>query len=839
MKMIKWVLIAAVAMVHVGCGSDGADGTGCSVVSMDGMSRVVCDDGTSAEIPSDSTSCSVQQENGTVAIVCEDGTRAELPPGSSCRVEQNDDGSATIRCSDGTSADIGRQMPAPDTAPVLELVAGVTSVGSNDGVGTQSRMDGALHAAFSPDGNFLYFVDSFNGTIRRFGLLSGRVVTIAGEAGAEGITDGVGSAARFENPRGIAIDPSGSTLYVADGFNCTMRTVDTASFEVRTLFGVPRDCGYADGNYADSRMGLVIGMAMRDNRYVYFAQRANGANAIRRIDLESARVETIAGGSRRGHNDGPGSEALFSGPGGIDFDESGEWLWVNDTFNSVIRRISLTAVDGSGNFTFPVETVAGSPGESGRDDGVGTSARFAVSQGLARGRDGFYVAGFHDTVRRISGEAPYEVETVAGRAGERGSRDGHPLEARFGVAFGIHAHPDGERLYYMDRGNNNIREIQLAFDRVRTVMGAPQPDGWRDGEDARFSKPTGVVATADASTLFVADRYNHVVRRVDAATGETETLAGLPGVRGYRDAVSDGALLNQPVALALSANEEVLWISESGNNAIRALNLQTLELTTVTGGPERSVGEDAPEASELEGAAADVPWGSITGLAFDAANNLLYASDYTLDRIRTIDLGAGTVSNFAGGTARPMVPRLDDDGNPVVDEEGNPVMMPSTDYEPDGVGEAAIFIGPFGLALSSDGTRLFVADRFQHVIRAVEVATRTVSTIAGERASEGAFDDVGVNAGFRGPTSVSLSRDGLRLYVVDAGNHAVRRIELSSATVDTVVGQLEVSGGTGFDRTPLDAARLYYPEFVFVSGDDVFLTGENMIYRAYGVASAP
>jgi len=843
------VLFLGLAIV-ASCASDGVDGTRCTLTETGGVSRLECDDGTSVEIPrpepgdpgdpgEPGSSCSVTTEDDVTVVSCEDGTRVEVPSGSTCSVRENEDGSATITCDDGTSVDVGRPTTAPiETDPVLEVLAGVTSVGSNDGLATETRMDGALHATFSPDGNYLYFVDSFNGTIRRFGLSSGRVITMAGEPGAEGVTDGIGAAARFENPRGITIDPTGRTLYVADGFNCTLRTVDTTTFEVRTLFGVPRSCGYVDGAYADARMGLVIGMAMRDARYVYLAQRANGANAIRRVDLDEGRVETIAGGSGRGHRDGAGAQAQFAGPGGIDFDATGQWLWVNDTFNSVIRRISLTEVDGEGAPTFRVETVAGTPGSAGNVDGDGPAARFSVSQGLTRGNDGFYAAGFHNTVRRIAPSSPYRVETVAGRAGVDGSVDGHPREARFGVAFGVHAHPDGERLYFMDRGNNNIRELQLAIDRVRTVMGAPQPVGWRDGEDARFDTPSAVVASDDGSALFVADRFNHVVRRMDLVTGRVETLAGLPGVAGHRDGAADGALFDEPLALALSGDEGTLWVSN--DNAIRSLDLMTLEVRTVTGGPDRQLDdEEPPTTEELEGPVADVLWGLVTGLAHDPATNRLYASDYSLDRIRVVDLTAGTVSNVAGGSSPPLVPELDEDGDPVVDEDGDPVLVPASEYEPDAVGEDAIFVGPYGLALSADGAQLFVADREHHLVRRVDVATRAVSTVAGEYGVAGAFDDVGEDAGFTRPVSVSLSADGARLFVVDGGNHAVRRIVLATREVDTVVGELGISGGFGFARTPLDIARLYFPAFVFVQGDDLFLSAQHVLYRAHGVAAAP
>ncbi|TVR03470.1 MAG: hypothetical protein EA398_04930 [Deltaproteobacteria bacterium] len=776
-------------------------------------------------------------------MTCGDSDPVEIPAGASCTVTANLDGSATITCEDGTSVDIGRPGP-PTDEPVLELLAGVTSVGSNDGLATETRMDGALHAAFSPDGNFLYFVDSFNGTIRRFGLVSGRVVTLAGRAGEEGVTDGLGSEALFENPRGITIHPDGSTLYIADGFNCTLRTLDTATREVRTLFGVPRECGYVDGDYEEARMGLVIGMAMQDDRYVYLAQRANGANAIRRIDLEEQRVETIAGSAARGHADGPGAEAEFAGPGGIDFDETGEWLWVNDTFNNVIRRISLTEVDGDGEHTFRVETVAGTPGAGGHVDGDGPDARLAISQGLTRGVDGFYVAGFHDTIRRIAPEAPFTVTTVAGRNGQSGSADGHPFEARFGVAFGIHAHPDGERIYFMDRGNNNIREYNLTVGRVTTVMGAPQPTDWRDGDGmhARFRTPAGVLPDSAGRFVYIADQFNSVVRRYDTATRTVETLAGLPRAFGFQDGTADDALFDEPSALALNADETVLWISDIDNRAIRALDLETLEVTTVTGGPDRIVEFEAGEpvaGTVIEGALADVHWGRITGLAFDAATNRVFASDYSLDLIRVLDLETGTVSTLAGGAQPPLVEEVDEDGNPVLDEDGNPVLVVADEYEVDGTGDEAILDSPYGLALSADGGTLYFADFFHHLIRQVDTTTGEVTTIAGEYGVSGAFDDIGLDAAFTRPRSVGLSADGQRLFVVDGGNHAVRQIDLDTREVTTVVGELGISGGFGFRFTPLDIARLYFPGNLAVDGDDILLTARNVLYRVPGLAAAP
>lgn len=882
------------SLLAAGCADDGAagaPGSSCTIETNGAMRALICTDGTRTDLPPETAGpegpagppgtpgtdgqpgapgdaggpgdpgapgapgtpgepgtpgapgagCSVNETSDGVEILCGDAPPVRIPAGSSCSVAPQSDGSATITCDDGTVAVIGRPTPPVDE-PTLELLAGVTSVGSNDGLATETRMDGALHAAFSPDGDFLYFVDSFNGTIRRLGLRTGRVITLAGQPGREGVTDGTGAEALFENPRGITISPDGRTLYVADGFNCTFRTVDTTTFEVRTLFGVPRTCAYVDGDFASARMGLVIGMAMRDDRYVYLAQRANGANAIRRVDLVEERIETIAGGAVAGRVDGPGATARFSGPGGIDFDPSGDWLWVNDTFNQAVRRVALTELDGDGQNTYRVETVAGIPGTAGNLDGIGAEATFSVSQGLTRGIDGFYVAGFHGTIRRVDPAPPYRVTTVAGRAQTSGSADGQPFEARFGVAFGIHAHPDGERIYYMDRGNNNIREYNVPLQRVRTIMGAPSPTGWIDGAafSARFQNPAGMAVSSDGTTVYIADQLNSVVRRWDGARRSIETLAGRPGRYGFVDGIADSAIFDEPVALALDELHNTLYIADLDNRAIRTLDLDTLAVGTLTGGPDRAValvGGVVPEGTQLEGPVAEVRWGLPGGLALDPLARVLYVSDQSLNRVRRIDLDAGTVTTLAGGALPPRVPSLDGDGNPILDGDGNPVLVVADEYEVDGTGSAAILNGPTGLALASDGVSLYVAEVRHHLVRRIDTATGAVVTLAGEYGVSGAFDDIGIDAAFNGPRSVALSADESQLFVVDGTNHALRALDLDSRAVSTVVGELGISGGFGFTFTPLSIARLYFPSSVATQGDDVLITARHVLYRVPRLAA--
>jgi sugar lactone lactonase YvrE len=747
-------------------------------------------------------------------VSCTDGTEATVTDGengTSCDATYNADGTVAIRCGDAEPVVLGRP-PAPDT-PVLELVAGVVSVGNNDGVGIEARMDGALHAAFTPDGQQMIFVDTFNRTIRRYGLRTRRVETLAGTAGVVGADDGVGPAASFEGPRGIAIHPDGRRVFIADGFNCTIREMDLVTREVTTLTGAPRECGDIDGPLSDARLRLTIGMVMHPNgRHLYFADRGN--NRIRRIDLTAGVVEPVAGdlslafNPRRGHLDGVGAVARFSGPGGVDLSADGTVLYVNDTFNSVLRSIDLAAVDGDGNPTFPTVTIAGAPGVSGNTDGVGGDARFSVSQGLTRAGNLLLVGGFHNTIRALDLNT-FTVTTLSGIAGVSGGTDGPGPNARFDVAFGIHAHPDGRRVFYMDRGNNNIRLLDLATGLTTTVMGPENPSDWVDGPLllSRFRSPGGIALRADGSEAFVADSFNHVIRRIDVQLGRVETLAGIPQASGFADGFADTARFNTPTGVQLSADERQLWIADRTNRALRTLDLETLEVTTLLGGPFSPAA--AATESPIDGPAALVRMGQIHDLAVDEANGVVYFGDVTLQRIRRLSLSTGAVSTLAGGSTRPVQDGID------------------------GVGEDARFNSPQALLLAGDS--LWVSDTSHHVVRRVNITTGEVVTVAGDVATAGSFDGVGDEAAFRSPRGLAWN-GGDTLWIADGSNFAVRALDIPTGEVTTVAGLLGVSGGEGrFPRVPLADSRFYFMQRLAWNNGQLWVVADQGIYRIWNL----
>ncbi|UFS71037.1 fibronectin type III domain-containing protein [Geomonas sp. RF6] len=333
----------------------------------------------------------------------------------------------------------------PSTAQnAVSTVAGTAGgKGSADAVGSLAGFN--LSSGVASDGTSLYIADTGNNTIRKISLATREVTTLAGVAGQTGTADGIGSAARFNSPRGIACD--GRNLYVADSSNNTIRRVVISTGEVATLAGAPGSRGSADGTGSAARFYTPRGVAT-DGVNLYVTDTSN--NTIRKVVISTGKVTTLAGfAGSRGSSDGFGSAASFYVPYGITVNDG--TLYVADTANNMIRRIIISSGE--------VSTLAGSPVVHGSGDGVGTSASFYYPDGMASDGTYVYVADTNNnTIRRIS-IATAEVNTIAGFPGSHGSTDGNGTVARFYAPRGLVW--IGGALYLADSSNNTIRKISL------------------------------------------------------------------------------------------------------------------------------------------------------------------------------------------------------------------------------------------------------------------------------------------------------------------------------------------------------------------------------------------
>jgi len=224
------------------------------------------------------------------------------------------------------------------TGEVTVIAGSRTNSGATDGVGTAAAFNAPQGIVIEPQHKALYVADQGNNTIRKIVISTGEVTTIAG-ATASGTADGVGAAARFNMPADLAMDATGAFLYVSDGENNTIRKIDLNTTQVTTLAGYPgSDTAYSDGVGASAKFSKPWGLAT-DGTYLYFA--GAGDNMIRRLELATSNVKTISGQYDVGSADGKGAEATFDKPEGLTLDATGAFLYVCDSNNNMIRRISL------------------------------------------------------------------------------------------------------------------------------------------------------------------------------------------------------------------------------------------------------------------------------------------------------------------------------------------------------------------------------------------------------------------------------------------------------------------------------------------------------------------
>jgi hypothetical protein len=209
-------------------------------------------------------------------------------------------------------------------------------------------------------------------------------------------------------------------------------------------------------------------------------------------------------------------------------DSSGN-VYVADFYNHTIRKITPAGV---------VTTLAGSAGDFGNRDGTGSAASFEYPEGVATDSAGnvYVIETFRNTIRKITPAGV--VTTLAGKAGFwrdllGGSADGTGSAARFDNPAGV-ATDSGGNVYVADWMSATIRKITPAGV-VTTLAGSPSPPKHRaggsccstdgTGSAARFAGPFGVATDRDGN-VYVADTFNHTIRKITPA-GVVTTLAGL------------------------------------------------------------------------------------------------------------------------------------------------------------------------------------------------------------------------------------------------------------------------------------------------------------------------
>jgi len=581
------------------------------------------------------------------------------------------------------------------------------------------------------------------------------VSTLAGST-AIGSANGSAAAARFYNPMAVASDSSGN-LYVSDD-NYEIRTISTSGI-VAPLAGNPGNPGTADGTGAAAQFELPWGTVVDNNGIIYVSDFQG--QTIRKISSGGV-VTTLAGSPlRQGSTDGTGSAARFQGPAGIAVDTSGN-IYVADSNNNTIRKVTPAGV---------VITVAGQAGVTGSTDGPASTALFKVPYGVAvDGSGNIYVADTGNrTIRKITSAGV--VSTIAGTTGVGGSADGIGRAAQFSYPWGIATDSSGN-VYVADTGANTIRKISPAGV-VTTLAGLAGTAGATDGigPAALLNGPDGI-ALDSSGNLYIADSGNNEIRKAQAATSASPTPPAPPTILTQPGQVlaSPGSTATFSVQASGSSSLTYQWLF-NGSNLVGATSA-TLTISNVqfTNAGNYSV----------------VISNGVTSVASkSAALGILLAATPAPSPVTY------TTSSLAstGTTSGPNGIILDSAGNAYVSvgnaiEKISPSGVPSifagsltATGSADGVGSAALFNQPAGLAIDNSGT-LYVADTGNNAIRKI-LPNGTVSTLAG--LIQGNADGVGIAAEFNQPLAVAVDASG-NVYVADTGNNELRKITANGTT---------------------------------------------------------
>lgn len=328
------------------------------------------------------------------------------------------------------------------------------------------------------------------------------------------------------------------------------------------------------------------------------------------VYLSKVMVSTTAGNGTAGLVNGSASGAEFNSPEGVAVDGSGN-IYVADKDNNCIRKITTGGT---------VSVFAGSTsGTAGYTNATGTAARFNKPWKIVYdGTGNFYVADRDNyKIRKITSAGV--VTTLAGST--QGFADGTGSAAKFGQPLDVAIDLSGN-IIVADNTNHCIRKVTTAGV-VTTIAGVHGVSGYHNDANpllAKFANPSGV--TVDGSgNIYVADRTNHVIRKVTPSSGVV-FVAGMPFTQGAHDGTGSGASFSNPYGVAVSGSN--VLVADLDSSLIRSVTSSGV-VTTVAG--------NRPGFKNADGTNA---WlNQPTALVTDASGNI-YVADHANNRIRKV-----------------------------------------------------------------------------------------------------------------------------------------------------------------------------------------------------------
>jgi DNA-binding beta-propeller fold protein YncE len=695
----------------------------------------------------------------------------------------------------------------------VTTLAGTGSAGFVDGAGPRAAFFRPAQLAFDAPRSVLAVAEAGNYAVRLVAVATGVVTTVTGAGtwvlpnslyGGGTVGSVSGPVASFNSPRGVAADPATGTLYVADTGNRALRKIVAGWVSTVTGLSTATVMFDSGGRSAmmyppwsnnpqtgalpvlrlavEPRSGFLVAALYTwccDGRVLLLSPNASAPPAL------------IAGSvPRQPSRDGVGAGASFLAPLALAFDGArgvgyvaeGRGVPLNAADPSVSHRLRAFFVNGT------VGTLAGNGG-AGWADGFGTSAtfNFLTYAGLAvEPTTGLLLVADFPRLRVVNPRTG-NVTTVSGSSVSTLAANAPLASALYSNPVALAWDPFSLRFLLLDAagGGGFVRAVALVLGGDGTVfggnvallagkLGASNTDGV--GTSAGFNLPTSVAADG-RGRAFIAG--NGVVRALNLVTLEVTSLAGAPSAPGFYDGVGTSARFasTSPYGdLAYHAGLGLLLYADAGNRAVRAIDPTSGAVTTLFTSPPT--------------------FGTPSGVAWDSITGSVLVADAGFQRLRRVFVANNTVTTLAGS------------GAPAVAAPGAP--FPPDARRPLG-GVFSGFAAPYGVAVAMSGAVVVVANTATDTLSLFTPATGVVSYLAGTKGPFSA-DGVGsaaVLSGIGQLTPSALWPD--IVYLTEMNQNRVRMVNITSRGVITVCGSTGTSTNLFADGN-VSLARLARPE---------------------------
>lgn len=563
----------------------------------------------------------------------------------------------------------------------------------DNGPATSAQID-PVAVAVDSQGN-LYISDGNNFRIRKVDT-NGVITTIAG-TGMQGYLgdNGPATSAWLNLITDIAVDNAGN-IYLADYYNYEVRKIDTSGM-ITDFAGGPLANTPGDNIPATTAAMVPTGLAFDGSNSLYISDTNVFNTEVRRVDLSTGIIYGVAGSGAIGFS-GDGGVAVYAelgypaglatGGGAVYFaDETN--ARVRKVANNIINTVAGTSIRDNGPATdaflnFPDGVAMDGSGNILVADSVNAEARIfkaggninAIGQleggtpaGAAVDSSGnFYVTDeepdfpFPDNAHVLKIEPDGTTSIVAGNGPDGFSGDGGPATlAVLNAPQGVAVDASGN-IYVADRGNHRVRRIDTSGN-ISTIAGNGKATFSGDNGPAMAAgMDPFAVAVDNAGDVFVVDQSNHRVREITPNNIITTVVGtGLPGYSGDGGSAVE-AQLKFPAGVAVDGSGN-LYIADEGNSVVRRVTAQGL-ITTIAGNgtPIPSSGDGGPAvAAQLDP----------LGITVDAVGNV-YVTDSINDRVRmltpqnikpatmTIVSGDGQSGTVGTSLAAPIVLKVSD-----------------------------------------------------------------------------------------------------------------------------------------------------------------------------------